>query len=92
MLKIFGPPNLVATDRERRFAPIRFDAAGEALAPDTPFARRVMSRYPQKPVEHPKNEPESASKAVYKCKKCDYTTANKGELMAHYRAHKAKGE
>ena len=25
---------------------------------------------------------------VYKCKKCDFETTNKGKLMAHYRTHK----
>lgn len=27
----------------------------------------------------------------YKCKKCDYETDNKGELLAHYRLHKKEG-
>lgn len=32
-------------------------------------------------------EPEGKT---YKCKQCDYTTQNKGELMAHYRADHPK--
>jgi hypothetical protein len=93
MLKIFGPPNMVVIDRDRRYAPIHFDANGEAVVPDTPFTRRVMSYYPQKSeAKTPDSVPETAQEPVYRCKKCDYTTANKGELMAHYRAHKAKGD
>lgn len=30
-------------------------------------------------------------KKTFKCKQCDYKTANRGELLAHYRQHK-KGE
>lgn len=30
----------------------------------------------------------SVEVSMYKCKHCDYETANKGELLAHYREHK----
>ena len=35
-------------------------------------------------------EPEEP-KEVFKCKKCDFETDNKGELLAHYREHKKEG-
>ncbi len=31
---------------------------------------------------------EIAEEETFKCKKCDYETSNKGELLAHYRDHK----
>ena len=35
-------------------------------------------------------EPEIESPKVVKCKKCDFTTDNKGKLLAHYRAEHRK--
>ena len=42
----------------------------------------------------PTKEPikEEIKDNVYKCKKCDFETDNKGELMAHYRKNHKKEE
>lgn len=31
---------------------------------------------------------EKVEEELFKCKKCDFETDNKGELLAHYRQHK----
>ena len=41
--------------------------------------------------EIPEYENKQVETVSFKCKKCDYETDNKGELLAHYRQHK-KGD
>ena len=40
---------------------------------------------PVSEVEEAKKETKEENKTVYKCKKCEFETDNKGELLAHYR-------
>jgi hypothetical protein len=39
-----------------------------------------------------KEKEEKTAEKKYKCKQCDFETANKGELMAHYKENHPKEE
>lgn len=85
MVKFKGTPNLLV-----RFNPpignikhIRFDENGEYQTDNKRIIKRFSHKFDSVPVKEVKS---------YKCKKCDFTTDNKGELMAHYRTEHPKGE
>lgn len=99
--KFFGEPNLLVKTRKKvpyegtiDFKPLfRFDEKGEYITDDADLIEKLKSRFdhiqifevetlPFEAEEEPKEE------VKFKCKKCDFETANKGELMAHYRKHK----
>jgi hypothetical protein len=58
---------------------IQFDNKGEFTTDNERIIQRFMSHFDSKPAEQ------------YKCKKCDYVTNNKGELMVHHRKDHPKG-
>lgn len=83
-MKFYAEPNLLVRinkniPRNRRMKHFRFDSNGE-FETDNPRLIKVLS----KRFRH-------EEKQIFKCKKCNYETENKGELLAHYRLHK-KGE
>ena len=85
MIKFKGEPNLTV-----RFNPpiglvkhVKFDDKGEFTTDNERIIKRFMSKFDSVPNEE---------KKVYSCKKCDYTTVNKGELLAHYKNEHPKKE
>lgn len=79
-----GEPNLLV-----RFNPpignikhVRFNADGEFTTGNERVIKRFEHKYDSVPYK--------AEEKMYNCKKCDYETANKGELMSHYRAEHPK--
>lgn len=100
--KFFGEPNLLIKTRKKvpyegtiDFKPLfRFDAKGEYITEDADLIERLKGRFDHIEVleaEEPlpfEEEEEPKEEAKFKCKKCEFETANKGELMAHYRKHK----
>lgn len=82
-MKFYGQPNSLVREMRRKpfsteyeFKPIfRFDEKGEYSTSDDRLIQKLKKKF--------KYEEEK----TYKCKKCDYKTSNKGELLAHYRAN-----
>ena len=75
---------------------LRLDANGEITTEDERVIKRFHHKFDSKPskngIEQAVEELDDGSfdiidgdKQYYPCKKCEYTTLNKGELMAHYR-------
>lgn len=83
-MKFYGEPNtLVKTRKRKQFSTevtmkplFRFDENGEYETTDERLIQKLKKKF--------KYEEEK----TYKCKKCEYETTNKGELLAHYRKHK----
>lgn len=85
MFKIFGTPNTVLIDMYSKYAPVQFDKNGEVIVKNNPFTQRIIKKYKYEEItEAPKGG------KSYQCKKCDFTTGNKGELMTHYRTEHPK--
>jgi hypothetical protein len=86
-MKFYGTPNsLVKERRKKPFSKevkniplFRFDENGEYETTDDRLIQKLKKKF--------KFEEEK----TYKCKKCDYETSNKGELMAHYRTNHKEG-
>ena len=86
-MKFYGTPNmLVRIKNLKPFRSIRFDDKGEFETDNPRLAARLKTRF------EVKTEPKTEQKAEqeHKCKKCDYKTDNKGELLAHYRTEHPK--
>lgn len=66
-----------------------FDANGH-YETDNDLLCRVLKQHFEEAESNATGDKPTEEKA-YQCKHCSYTTANKGELLAHYREHK-KGE
>ena len=83
-------PNCSIIDYENLKVKFKFDANGEFETDDPKLIAWIKKN---KNFLKPVHEPEKPDgKKVYKCKKCDYTTENMGELLAHYRGVHPKGE
>jgi hypothetical protein len=67
-----------------------FDGNGEFETEDVKLIEWIRKNKPfLKPISEPVKPSKAESTKKYKCKKCNYETENKGELLAHYRtAHK----
>ena len=101
--KFFGQPNMLIKERKKKFfngetlyKPVfRFDKNGEYITDDERLINKLKSRFTYTEMENnaPSDKPiaKQAETTTYKCKHCDYTTTNKGELLAHYREHKKEG-
>ena len=98
-------PNCSIIDYKALKVKFRFDTNGEFETEDPKLIDWIRkNKNFLKPVQEPKNpKPEikklipekpakEEKKKLYKCKKCDFTTENMGELLAHYRAIHPKGE
>ena len=72
----------------RRLKSFRFDSEGKYQTENPRLINALKRRfkYDIEVVEEVKEE--QLNKEIYSCKKCDFTTDNKGQLMAHYRTHK----
>ena len=83
-----------------------FDENGELETEDKEVIRQLRNIYRHdepKSEEAPHLEEETKEEnnatddkveeeKIYQCKKCEYTTTNKGELMQHYKKMHKKGE
>ncbi len=91
--RFFSEPNHPVTDGETGKLLLRFDGNGEYLTLDPILAQRMKPYFRCEEIELVEiqaQEPEPGPK-LYECKKCDFKTENKGELLAHYREHKKEG-
>lgn len=76
----------------------KFDEKGELETNDSEVIRQLRNIYrhdePEEEINKEKNvtDDKPTEEKVYQCKKCDFTTDNKGYLMAHYREQHKKGE
>jgi hypothetical protein len=95
--RFFSEPNRTVNDGNTGLILFKFDSAGEYVTLDERLANRMKPHFKCEEIElmevkgnpEPESEPEKEQEVkVYKCKHCDYTTENKGELLAHYREHK----
>jgi hypothetical protein len=91
LYKFTGKKNKVVKSVTTGNIVFSFDARGVYMTTDEEIATRAMVVYPCEELEivEPLNEPiEAIEKEIYKCKKCDFETDNKGLLMSHYKDHK----
>lgn len=65
---------------------IRFDKEGIFETENMYIAKRLSVKF-EEIIEEIKEDVVEEVK-TYKCKKCDYATTNRGELLAHYKQHK----
>lgn len=67
-----------------------FDSNGEYETENPTLIRQLEQNFP---VVEPEKPVETTSEPLKKCKKCDFTCDNQGELLAHHRtAHKKERE
>ena len=92
--RFYSDPNRPVGDGRTGLRLFKFDEKGEYVTLDPILAKRLEAKFKCEEIElvevGKQTEPEPAQEPikVYKCKQCDYETANKGELLAHYREHK----
>lgn len=87
---------LIRIKNLKPYKSIRFDDNGEYETENTRLIARLKNRFgheePKTVIEEPKKIEETKeniiASTVYRCKKCDFETENKGLLLAHYRGHK----
>lgn len=100
-----GEPNLLVRFNKTRMKLtrkkyIRFDNNGKYETDNHRLIRLLKAKFKEEVTEEPQEPQEEISfkdieepkeeVKVYKCKKCDFETDNKGELLAHYRHSHAK--
>lgn len=93
-MKFYGPPNMLLRVRNMKpIRAIRFDGNGEYETENPRLIARLKTRFEyekEDPKEVIKEEVKEEIKTIYNCKKCDFKTENKGELLAHYRTKHPK--
>jgi hypothetical protein len=105
MVKFIGEPHLLVNVKPPigTIKHIRFDANGEFITEDERLITRMHHQFDSAPADgsDPTEEltddlelqiNEFADTKHFICKKCDYTTASKGDLMVHYRQNHPKEE
>lgn len=67
-----------------------FDENGEYTTDNDLLCRVLKQHFEVKETEaeYGTAENKPIEEHTYQCKHCNYTTSNKGELLAHYREHK----
>lgn len=83
-MKYFGEPLSFVVDYEKLKHVFQFDKNGTYETDDEKLIQWMKKRKP-----HIKAE-ENAASDIIKCKKCNFTADNKGNLMAHYRKEHPK--
>jgi hypothetical protein len=81
-MKYFGQPGMSIIDYDNLKTVFRFDESGEFETDDVKLIAWMKKN---------KNFIRCEEAGEFKCKKCGFTTDNKGELMAHYRKDHPKG-
>jgi hypothetical protein len=82
---------------------VRFDGSGEFTTENERMIQRFHHRFDSVPADGKElteemtddlefQQHQQEETKHYACKKCDYVTENKGELMAHYRQNHPKEE
>ena len=91
-MKYKHKPNLHIIDYKKLKRMLVFDDNGEFETEDPKLIEWIRKNKPfLKPIDEPVKEQEAKQeKKIMKCKYCNYETENKGELLAHYREHKAQ--
>lgn len=78
-------PNCSIIDYKRVKKMFEFDENGEFETNDPKLIKWIKeNKNFLKPVTQTTEQPKPEEK-IYQCKKCDFTTTNMGELLAHYR-------
>lgn len=77
MFKIYGDGVII--DQFSKYPSVVFEN-GEATVEDNPFVQRIIKQYKHEIIQE----------KTYQCKKCNFTTSNKVELMAHYKSEHPK--
>ena len=97
-MKFYAEPNLhiirqrLVGNRTEGYELCVFDENGEVETEDKEVIRQLKNIY--RHDEEPQTEPENKLPAdgLYNCKKCNFSTTNKGELMQHYKhSHPKEG-
>lgn len=93
-MKFYGTPNMLLRVRNMKpIRAIRFDLNGEYETENPRLIARLKTRFKcEETAEKPKEEKKLPLDGFYNCKKCDFKTTNKGELLAHYRKEHKKEE
>lgn len=94
-MRFKGTPGLKLNIHKPKYgepSAIRFDENGIFETHNKFLARRLINRkyeiVPEPPAQP--EQPEQPATASFPCKKCQFSTDNKGLLMAHYRAEHPK--
>lgn len=102
MVTFLGTPNMlvVLNPPIGNIKRLRFDANGEITTENERVIKRFHHKYDSKPsekeIEQAVEELDDGSADIFtehashNCKKCEFTTDNKGLLMAHYRSDHPK--
>ncbi len=83
-MKFYGEPNLSVFSSKRKGNKMikkllfKFNENGEYETDDIKLIEKLKLHFKYEDT-------------IYRCKKCDYQTTNKGDLMAHYRKEHPKG-
>lgn len=67
---------------------IRFDKDGIYETDNLHLIKRLSTRYEEVKEKIEVEKEIKEKQEIFKCKKCNFKTTNKGELLAHYRKHK----
>lgn len=97
-MKFYGTPKMLVNVKNLKpLRQFRFDSNGEYGTENPRVIARLKKRFKYEElvtVEVKEEDAQEVTKVIegvkeFECKKCDYKTSNKGELLAHYRtAHK----
>ena len=89
IVKFFAEPNLLITDAETGKPLFSFDENGEYMTMDPNLIKRLSTYHRSEEIEikSENNVPNEEIKKFH-CEKCNFSTDNRGELMAHYKTHK----
>lgn len=94
--KFYSDPNRLVTDFETGKPLFAFDENGEHATMDKSLIKRLSTYFKCEEIElEVKTENNVPSEEIkkLKCKKCEFETDNKGELMAHHKAaHPKEGK
>lgn len=102
MIKFYGEPLREIKSKTSNKVLFRFDTKGEFITDDEVIINRALGRFDHIELESkevgervkktyftpPMTITTNEQKEIFKCKKCNFETDNKGVLMAHYREHK----
>jgi hypothetical protein len=86
-MKYFGEPGLSVIDYDNLKTMFKFNEKGEYETDDPKLVAWMKKNKNFIRCE----ENKLPADGLYNCKKCEYATTNKGELMAHYRTEHPKG-
>jgi hypothetical protein len=86
-MKYFGLPNQTVIDYKKQKKVFMFNENGEYETQDTKLIEWMKKNKNFIRCEETKKLP---ADGLYNCKKCDFSSPNKGDLLAHYRKEHPK--